>query len=88
MNILKTQRNHLKLKVKDLAQVSGIDQALISKFENGKLLPTKLQIITLSKHLQLPVEDVLTWWMKEKIFAQIDDYQKAPQSEVLFTLYI
>lgn len=80
MNILKTQRNHLKLKVKDLAQVSGIDQALISKFENGKRLPTKLQVITLSKHLQLPVEDVLTWWMKEKIFAQIDDYQIAEKA--------
>ncbi|SFT91512.1 Fic family protein [Lishizhenia tianjinensis] len=80
MNILKTQRTNLQLKVKDLAQISGIDQALISKFENGKRLPTKQQIILLAKHLQLPLDDALAWWMKEKIISQIDDYQIAERA--------
>lgn len=80
MNILKTQRLNLQLKVKDLAQISKIDQALISKFENNKRLPTKKQAIILAKHLKLPLDDVLVWWMKEKIISQIEDYHIAEKA--------
>lgn len=80
MNILKKYRTQGKLKIKDLAQLTGIDQALISKFENGKRLPTRTQITHLAQHLNIPIDDALTWWMKEKIIAQIDDYKIAERA--------
>ena len=46
MNILlKNARVAKSLKTRELAQLSAIDQALISKFETGTRKPTKDQII-------------------------------------------
>ena len=47
-NILKMLRKEQKLTQMELAQKTGIDQALISKFESGERMPTveKLQLLT------------------------------------------
>lgn len=62
---IKKQRKTLGLKTKVLAQELGIDQALISKYENGKRLPTKEQVVKLAALLQLDVEEMLVLYTKE-----------------------
>mgnify|MGYP006213535151 CR=1 FL=1 len=44
--ILKTAREQKNIKTRELAQLLGIDQALISKFENGVVLTSQYQFIT------------------------------------------
>ena len=53
-NILKAKRKALNIRSVDLAQSLKIDQALISKYENNKRLPTKAQIKTLARILEIP----------------------------------
>ena len=43
--LLKNAREKKNLKTREVAQLIGIDQALISKFESGSRKPTKDQII-------------------------------------------
>ena len=55
----------------------NIDQALISKFENGKRIPTKEQILKLSNILELDYENLLVLWIKERIYAEVGDDEYA-----------
>ena len=50
--ILKTAREQKNIKTRELAQLLGIDQALISKFENGSRKPTRDPVSY--THLTLP----------------------------------
>lgn len=63
--ILKSQRKALKIRSVDLAKSLKIDQALISKYENGKRLPTKAQIKPLSRILEVPYQELLVLYYKE-----------------------
>ena len=73
--ILKTAREQKNIKTRELAQLLGIDQALISKFENGSRKPTRDQITKLASVLEINYEELMIAWLKEKIYAEIgDDY--------------
>lgn len=76
-NLLKTARHAKGLKVKELAALLLIDQALVSKFESGKRLPTEAQVYLLAKHLGIPLNDLLTVWLKEKVLNEIKPYPVA-----------
>jgi len=72
MNILlKNAREAKSLKTRELAQLSTIDQALISKFETGTRKPTKDQIIKLASLLDIDYETLMIAWLKEKILHEI-----------------
>lgn len=68
---LKLYREIKELKTKDLAQLTSIDQALISKFESGNRIPTKAQIVKLSEVLEIPLHEILPLWIKEKVLAEV-----------------
>lgn len=70
-SLLKNARIQLGFKMKDLAALTGIDQALISKFESGSRLPTRMQLMLLAQALELKNEEVIPLWLKEKILAEI-----------------
>lgn len=53
---IKEGREFKGLKSKDFASLLNIDGSQYSKIENGKLLPTLLQIIEISKHLDLSLD--------------------------------
>ena len=59
-----------------MAQILGIDQALISKFENGTRKPTKDQVLKLASLLEIDYETLMVAWLKEKILYEIgqDDF--------------
>ena len=65
--LLKLARNTKGILVKELAAKADIDQALVSKFESGQRLPTRIQAIKLAQVLDIPEQELLTAWMKEQI---------------------
>ena len=65
--LLKNAREKKGLKTREVAQLLGIDQALISKFENGSRKPTKEQIIKLASILEIDFETLMVIWLKERI---------------------
>lgn len=76
-SLLKNAREQKGLKTRELAQLAGIDQALISKFESGTRKPTKDQIIKLSQLLEIDYETLMIAWLKEKILYEIGDDELA-----------
>ena len=69
--LLKNAREKKNLKTREVAQLIGIDQALISKFESGSRKPTKDQIIKLASLLEIDLETLMVAWLKEKILYEI-----------------
>ncbi|MET0760015.1 MAG: Fic family protein [Flavobacterium sp.] len=69
--LLKNAREQKGLKTREVAQLLGIDQALISKFESGTRKPTKEQIIKLASLLEIDFETIMVAWLKEKILYEI-----------------
>lgn len=69
--LIKNAREQKGLKTRELAQLLGIDQALISKFESGTRRPTKEQVIKLASVLEIDYETLMVAWLKEKILNEI-----------------
>ena len=69
--LLKNAREQKGLKTREVAQLLGIDQALISKFENGSRKPTKDQVFKLASLLEIDFETLMVAWLKEKILYEI-----------------
>lgn len=68
--LIKTARIQRAIKTRELAQMLGIDQALVSKFENGSRLPTRTQVKALSYCLDIPEGQLLSHWIKEKFLTE------------------
>ena len=69
--LLKNARDQKGLKTREVAQLLGIDQALISKFESGARKPTREQVIKLAALLEIDLETMMVAWLKEKILYEI-----------------
>ncbi|WP_294960439.1 helix-turn-helix domain-containing protein [uncultured Flavobacterium sp.] len=82
-SLLKNAREQKGLKTRELAQLAGIDQALISKFESGTRKPTKDQIVKLSQLLEIDYETLMVAWLKEKILYEIGDDEFALKALLL-----
>lgn len=65
--LLKNARTNKKLSTRKLSELSAIDQALISKFESGNRIPTKIQIQKLVSILDLNLKTTLVAWYKVKL---------------------
>lgn len=68
---IREKRIELNIKSSELAQKLKIDQSLISKFENGKRMPTRTQVIQLAKALKINVDELLVLYTKELIYKEI-----------------
>jgi Fic family protein len=79
--LLKDTRQDLQLKLKDVAAKTGIDQALLSKFESGARLPTEEQLNLLTTALGLDVRETRLLWAAEKVLSVVQ-YEIEP-AEVL-----
>ena len=71
--LIKDARIKKGLMVRELAQLLGIDQALISKFESGARKPTLAQLGQLSSILDLDFHSLKVQWLKEKVLYEIGD---------------
>lgn len=75
-DLLKNAREQKGLKTREVAQMLHIDQALISKFENGQRKPTREQLSKLAALLEIDFDNLLINWLKEKILYEVgqDDF--------------
>jgi Fic family protein/DNA-binding Xre family transcriptional regulator len=71
--LLKNAREQKGIKTRELAQLLGIDQALISKFETGSRKPTREQVAKLAQVLEIDYDCLMIAWLKEKILYEIGD---------------
>ena len=78
--ILKQARIGKGFSTRKLAELTKIDQALISKFENGFRIPTKQQIQTIAFILEIELPTLLVAWYKSKLLNNLDFNQFAIQA--------
>jgi Fic family protein len=82
-SLLKNAREQKGLKTREVAQLLGIDQALISKFESGNRKPTKDQVLKLAGLLEMDLETIMVAWLKEKIIYEIGQEEFALKAVLL-----
>lgn len=79
-NVLRNTRISKGLMMREVASALSVDQALISKFESGKRLPTEDQIGLLAKALDINHDDLMALWLKERVFSEIEGYSMAERA--------
>ena len=78
--LLKTTRQNKGLKIRELAHLMGVDQAIISKIESGARQATKEQILKLASILEIPEEILLPLWIKERLMYELQYEPYAAQA--------
>lgn len=71
-HLLKNARELKGIKTNELARLTAIDPALISKFESGQRIPTENQIKVLASLLEINLNELLVAWYKQKLLHTID----------------
>lgn len=72
-NIFKEARSRFNYTLKELSLISGIDTALLNKYEKGDRQPSEKHLQLLIKHLQLDEDTVRANWIGERIYAMFGD---------------
>lgn len=75
--IFKNIRENLDLFLEDVKQETGINKTLLSRIENGKRLPTKEQVIQLSKFYKIEENDLIIQWLSDKIVYEVKEEESA-----------
>jgi len=70
---LKEAREKKGILIRELAQMMGIDQSLISKFESGNRKPTRKQLIQLAHFLDINPDELLVSWLKTRVLYELGD---------------
>ena len=65
--LLKIGRENKELTTRQLSKFTLIDQALISKYENGNRLPAKKQLPILAEALEINLEELTVAWYKKSL---------------------
>ena len=71
--MFRKKREEKGLLVRQVAAVTELDQAVISRIENGERLPTEEQVIRLAGLYGLDPNRTLTDWLSEKIVREYGD---------------
>lgn len=71
--LLKSGRISQALTTRQVAEALKIDQALVSKFENGLRRPTRDQVLRLSELFKIDADECLLAWLTQKIVAELKD---------------
>jgi len=76
-NALRDSRKTAGLKMKEVVTRTRIDQALLSKFENGKRLPTEAQLLVLAGIYGLKIDQLRKFWLADKVINLVQ-YEVSP----------
>jgi Fic family protein/DNA-binding XRE family transcriptional regulator len=77
--IIQNARKRKGIRSRELAGLLGVDQSLISKFENGKRLPTEAQVMGLANILSIDLNELVKAWLKEKVLLEVKQYTFADE---------
>lgn len=76
-SLLKSGREAKGLKTREVSELLKIDQALISKFENGQRNPTFSQLLKLGQLYEIDIPSLEIAWLKNRILDTVKDYDFA-----------
>ncbi|WP_430406007.1 Fic family protein [Fluviicola sp.] len=71
--ILKDARNQFNFTLKELSHLSGIDVALLNKYEKGDRQPSEKHLGLLIEYLKLNEDTTRSVWLGERIYALFED---------------
>lgn len=77
--VIQKARKSKGMRSRELANLLGVDQSLISKFENGKRLPTESQLVQISNILSINLDDLMKAWLMEKVLSEVKQYAFADE---------
>ncbi|WP_338734017.1 helix-turn-helix domain-containing protein [Mangrovimonas cancribranchiae] len=75
--LLKSKRETKNLLLREVASMIDADTALISKIEKGDRKPTREQIDKLALALDIDYNKLLTLWLSEKVYEDVQGEQVA-----------
>ncbi|HOS84599.1 MAG TPA: Fic family protein [Bacteroidales bacterium] len=78
--IIKKARISQNMTMLTLSNLSGIDQALLSKYESGQRIPSEAHIQNLSRALEIPYTEIRTAYITEKIYEIIQFEETAKEA--------
>ncbi|MBN2863155.1 MAG: nucleotidyltransferase domain-containing protein [Bacteroidales bacterium] len=87
---IKNLRRAKDLPLRVVAAYLDIDQAILSKIENGKRKASRENVIKLANYFKLQPEELLVSWLSEKLLYEIGDEEvglkaiKAAEEEILY----
>jgi HTH-type transcriptional regulator, competence development regulator len=70
--LFRLKREEKGLLIRQVAAVTELDQAVISRIENGDRLPTREQVVKLAALYDLDQKEIIARWMAEKV---VKDYK-------------
>lgn len=70
-DLLKDGRIARALTTRQVSETLEIDQALVSKFENGFRRPTRKQVLQLSELFGIDANETILAWLTEKLLAEV-----------------
>ena len=71
--VLREARITKGIVIRSLAQVCGLDPALISKFEKGHRIPNEENLEALAAALDLSFDQLRRIWLSEKVYQILAD---------------
>ncbi len=75
---LKEKREQLGLKIQEISANCGIDQALLSKYEGGKRIPSEKHIHVLAGGYEIPYPELKKAYLSEKVYELVKyEYEDA-----------
>ncbi len=77
--LIQTARKLKKMRSRELAGLLCVDQSLVSKFENGKRIPSEAQLIQISNILSINLDVLMKAWLKEKVLEEVKQYSFADE---------
>jgi len=72
-NLIQEQRKKLNLTILTLSQKTGIDQGLLSKYENAARIPSENHLLPLAEALQIEYSELRKYYKAEKIYALLEN---------------
>ncbi|MGV3612036.1 MAG: Fic family protein [Fluviicola sp.] len=77
--LIQDGRKLKKMRSRELAGLLGVDQSLISKFENGKRIPSEAQLVQISNILSINLDVLMKAWLMEKVLQEVKQYSFADE---------
>ena len=78
--IFRSKREEKGLLIRQVAAVTEIDQALVSRIENGDRLPTKEQLNKFAGLYDLDLKEIYSAWLAERMVRDYGDEPFAPEA--------
>jgi len=74
---IRAQREKKGMLLRELAAKIDVDTALLSKVERGERKMKKQKVTVIAKILGLKANDLITYWMADKIYDLVEDDKNA-----------